>query len=1506
MSTPMAAKDRDALQQVARRYGIADEALVECLRIQAEGSGGFGGTLTEASSDALDGLRRRPLGEVLVARGHLDEARREGFEAELPAALQEDQFQRDLAPGTTILGPAGDKTVHAADARARADAAHGERPRRWNTVVPEVAGASDAPAGEPSGAPRRKLGKYELVAELGHGGMGVVYKAWHPELKTHVAIKVLLLGDGAPAEMLGRFAREARASARLHHPGIVQVFDVGKEEHKTFIVMEYVEGADLDAVLANPVKHGVVPARWSARKRATALPASPGKAVVEARAARPGINFVTALQMTREIAEALQAAHAAGVVHRDLKPLNVLRDRAGRLKVMDFGLARLADDAHSGATLSGTVMGTLAYMSPEQAEGKVNEVDAQSDVYQIGATLYELLTGRPPFSAESRGQLHLKVIQEAPEPPREVNPAIDRDAETICLKAMAREKAKRYATAADLAEDCRRYLAGEPILARPAGMGSRVWSWVRRHRIGVAAASLLTGAVVTAGTIWYFTPGVLDLVVKPAVAVVRIGDRTWTAGKGAPVIRLAAGGYAMNIEAPDFTTESREFLLHRGQTRSMSIDLRHETGLLEATCLPKGSEIVVDDIAYGSVVRKLPLDTGPHRVRAWAEGRFEKERTVAVAHAETAQTHFWLEEGLRWQILGDFGLLHLWPDVDGDGAPDLLRQEMTDLVIRSSADGRKLWTHSMPGLPSRGFTWFDLGGSMGKVILFGRDPGTGVAVECLRPRASQQVPPVWTWSEPARAEGGGIGVTPILVADLTGDGVGELAVSGRHGNLWVLNGSTGELVKQYSIPALAVPGDSDRNQEVGWSPADPRDRNRMVFRRAPSHSMSGDDPAAPMIVTIGCIRIADGVLEWVADFDALGDHIDIDLDGDGVLEVILRSGSSWKVLDLRTGVVRWKGSHALPDPAQGQGPICEDLDGDGISEWLQVDSHGHLIALRLTDDEVLWNVPAGVRCISRDRAGDSWNTWAVHEPWGDPPAASRRLKSAMRTPAGDLVCVLEDSLAALDPRTGAVRWRLAGHFAPFALNLDWDGDGKEEILAAEMQTGLLCIDGDGRRSWTLRLGQTMSPEAVLPDLDGDGLAEICVRTPTLSGIVRCPSVLWSCRADSALLATPVVVRLPGDPSPCVVQLGIWPQEQTVACFDGATGGMRWSLKARRPRNRPPALADWNGDGVDDLVYEDLNVGEGGQKLYVTLCKDGTTFVRLPIEGKEFYSTPVIADFNGDGAPDFATQVWDPPQIQVSDGRTGKTSWAHKTGAANMGTMAATDLNGDGRPDVVAPSFDGNLYALNGPDGKVLWAAPFGGGRAAPAFADLNGDGTPDAAVVAGSGTLWIVDGRNGAVLGNVDGKSQAWGRPTIVQPAGGGTTVIVAAQGGAGVVAYDWTRRKVLWRGPAGEFVGASPVVADLDGDGRLEVVVGAAKRLDQDKILSSMIVLDMATGERLWGLEVGEVGDKVIEADPVVADLDGDGVQDILIATGDGTLQAISGVATRAARKRREETRGR
>ena len=314
------------------------------------------------------------------------------------------------------------------------------------------------------------IGPYELLEEVGRGGWGVVYKAHQTSLDRLVAVKVILNDDFASQTDRDRFASEAKALARLDHPHIVHVFDFGEHRGKPFFSMEFVSGGSLAQKLS--------------------------QAPLDERAAAV---------LLETLAQTLHRVHQAGIVHRDLKPSNVLLSTDGVVKVSDFGLSKSRTDDSKG-TASGNIAGSPSYMAPEQARGDSKRIGPPSDVYALGAILYEALTGRPPFRAASAWETVGQVIHQEPVPPSRLQPGLGRDISTICLKCLEKDPTRRYPSAENLAEDLRRFLDGRPITARSVSGAERLYRWGRRNpRVAGLSAALvlaLVGGLVVSTSQW--------------------------------------------------------------------------------------------------------------------------------------------------------------------------------------------------------------------------------------------------------------------------------------------------------------------------------------------------------------------------------------------------------------------------------------------------------------------------------------------------------------------------------------------------------------------------------------------------------------------------------------------------------------------------------------------------------------------------------------------------------------------------------------------------------------------------------------------------------------------------------------------------------------------------------------------------------------------------------------------------------------------------------------------
>jgi tetratricopeptide (TPR) repeat protein len=311
---------------------------------------------------------------------------------------------------------------------------------------------------EAASIPENHFGKFVRIAQLGRGGMGTVWECYDRNLRRFVAVKIL---EQAGDSTIQRFLREAKVAARLEHPNIARVYEVGSWQNSHYIVMELIQGCNLSA-------------RMELRE---------------------------SLGHLAQAAEAIHFAHEQGVIHRDLKPDNIMVTPAGHVYVLDFGLAREIETSVS-ISVTGTVLGTPPYMSPEQIQGALHRIDARSDVYSLGATLYELAAGQPPFQGAGFAEILSQVVDVDPVAVRQIRPGTPVEIETIALKAMEKDPARRYSSAREFADDVRRYLRGEPILARPSGWCYRLWKRVRRKPLAYGAVSVAVLMLLLSAYIW--------------------------------------------------------------------------------------------------------------------------------------------------------------------------------------------------------------------------------------------------------------------------------------------------------------------------------------------------------------------------------------------------------------------------------------------------------------------------------------------------------------------------------------------------------------------------------------------------------------------------------------------------------------------------------------------------------------------------------------------------------------------------------------------------------------------------------------------------------------------------------------------------------------------------------------------------------------------------------------------------------------------------------------------
>jgi serine/threonine protein kinase/outer membrane protein assembly factor BamB len=1255
--------------------------------------------------------------------------------------------------------------------------------------------AGQRPAGPPPGSTIRYFGDYELLEEIARGGMGVVYKAHQVSLNRIVAVKMILAGQLASPEDVQRFYTEAQTAASLQHPHIVAIHEVGQHEGQHYFSMDLVEGQSL----ATLVRDAPLPPRQAVR-------------------------------YVQIVAEAIQYAHEHGTLHRDLKPSNILIDGHDRPRVTDFGLARRLDGGQ-GLTATGAVVGTPSYMPPEQASADRGKLGPASDVYSLGAVLYELVTGRPPFRAATPLDTVLQVLSVEPAAPRVLNAAVDRDLETILLKCLAKEPAQRYASAEELANDLQRFQKREPIHARPPSLVEQAARWGRKHRrsvilaaiTAVASALLVIGGLLALSVFEEWSHGQLLLTTDGPVLVGELideeGERAtprFTIPTEEP-LSLPAGSYRLRVRGRGFLDDTYQVLLERGREKAFSIGLEDQR-LWKPITVPSTFEVV--NLAGKSDVLLLS-EKGLSRLDG---GSAETIWSVTLDPARQPEL-----AGFRWdwtQLGSPSGkdgydrrhrLLKLAPDLDGDGTGDLVwaSRRQAALLALSGKDGHLLWRYP-PADPKK------------PAVIRQGDPDylrcTGTVV-----------------GEPVTADVNGDGtpdVIAVFVSQEQQSGPVERwveAVSGRTGqSLWrqPLDGSW------FRLPAGTEPP-----QDAAWFPGSGNFMgssfamsSEQLFERSFMRGGLGRGPALP----------------YPAQLMRLGNRP----------VVTLVAGTHLVGLDLATGQPAWAPHDLGFWPVRA--PQFADLDGDGHEDVLLLRQTSEdrltLTALTLPSGATLWQATIGA----------IWDRSWYEDPLDWPVIAhldgNGKLQvitaTADFTPTGKW-----SGVEVREGRTGTLRWQrrltTASRWGQLKqvnrilVGPDVDGDGHREIFTAVLDADDLPHE---RNAWGMTLGGILN-------FDKDYSRPV-VWIDALSGQDG-HSVWWSRQR-------PRNGSLVSRPGPQLARLRWWATgadgwPRLLVPYSPGRASSTWAISAGTGKVLQTGTdldaletADLDGDGLADLYtfHPDLeNEFDHGGKLEAIRAQSPEAWRRLG----GFWQAG--QDYDGDGVPDLLTVLPD-----------------QKTREENA--RAKPDSEQAAKAPPTRP-----VTAISGRDGRILWqgqlrepdrrqsewsslerAVPIRG----PA-ADLDGDGVPDLFAVGETNKLYVQSHKAFSPLAALSGRTR--------QPLWAADLPI-----------HRWFGPQLL-------------ECRDLDGDGRPEVLFISAMDCDEDRDTEQgwsssdlrlwLAVLSGRDGKVLWKQPLSERGQS--QGNPVLApfslvlaDLDGDGILDPIVATGfqqkDGEVQAFSG----------------
>ncbi|MBY0528474.1 MAG: protein kinase [Gemmataceae bacterium] len=1119
-----------------------------------------------------------------------------------------------------------------------------------------------------------QLGDFRIVREIGRGGMGVVYEAEQVSLKRRVALKVLRFGAAPDAEAMQRFQREAETVARLHHTNIVPVFAIGCEQGVHYYAMQFIEGRSLQEVQKEATRHG-----------GTLDPAE---------AARCGL----------QAAEALAYAHQRGVIHRDIKPSNLLLDDEKVLWLSDFGLAKRADEVTMTAT--GMLLGTPRYMSPEQATTLQKPLDHRTDIYSLGATLYELATGRPVFDAETAQAVISQILHTEPVPPRRIQASLPRDLETIILKCLAKEPDQRYSTAQALADDLRAFREGRPIKARRPSVLERARRWVRKNRRSLAlmiatatlAALVAVGAVFGAsqhaesrlGQLALLTDGgylkaeVLGADDQLAVPAFTVPTQEW--------LSLLEGDYRVRLSQPGLLSETVQLHIERGVRQQFKVELGNRQ-LWPTIELDRGDNFEFVDLAGPTDLVIVQRQRGVRRLATsqpnpvWSVS-FERGPKGTFSFAEPFG--FTGESAMAFESYDTRALALPPPDLNGDGVRDLVWGGSFGLIAQSGKDGRLLWYHGWrPELP--------------------------------RAVADAKVRPLYINGGHANGSSG-----RPLVFDVDGDGVPDLiAAVGSVGMEYVVEGTK---------PAKHVTAEPQR-----WLEAVSGKSGQTLWRR-PLEARGGETDAlhAPELVNVGERSI-----------------------------VLLHTGTRVSAFDPKTGAPLWPSRDLGPLPASPfeQAPTLTDipvrprptqlldLDGKGKPDVLLASNGSRLTAIDLASGQPSWpprelgfevvrppqflrinNAPALL--LVRQTGKEALELIAVAWKNGKPlwtktiravwPPRLRKYDWDVELPAPEWPLIYADGdgtmciaipcrpprttpeppddpdvihidfreqssdwagLEVLDSATGTVRWHrnLPAHnssnfpqFDRFVVGPDINGDGRRDLFLASFGRPYRADPGsgsdthqalyvtalsgaDGKTLWLWRqpqrMGGTLEPLGWWqPGRDGHPLLMVACHAPDVAEQLYSPSATYFLTASTGRV------------------------ENVLADIG------------------QPRVADLNGDGIPDLYSLLRPRGGNAQRLHLFTLRSN------PMEAwRRFGKWEPIQDLDRDGIPDllwkdkFGKKTW------AMSGRDGKLLWNTEGEVDLLSPPLPTgDLDGDGVPDLIRSSPLSPL-AISGKTGRPLWS-----------------------------------------------------------------------------------------------------------------------------------------------------------------------------------------------------------
>jgi tRNA A-37 threonylcarbamoyl transferase component Bud32/outer membrane protein assembly factor BamB len=1102
-------------------------------------------------------------------------------------------------------------------------------------------------AARPAGDAPSRLGDFEIVGEVGRGGMGVVYEARQLSLKRKVALKVLRFAGVADKDAMERFQREAETVAQLHHTNIVPIFAIGEQKGVFYYAMQFIEGRSLAAVLEESQKD-----------------AAP-------------LDLVEAARWTLQAAEALAHAHQRNVIHRDVKPSNLILDPAGQVWLTDFGLAKRIDDMT--LSMTGALLGTPRYMSPEQASAAKQPVDQRTDIYSLGATLYELATGKPLFDAESAHGIISQILTTEPPPPRKVRTGLPRDLETIILKCLAKEASARYPTAQALADDLRAFCEGRAIKARRAGIAERSVRWIKTRKKIVAVAAIAAAATLAVAIVSYVT--------LSSMAAARLAHISFATEGPDQHFKVEMLDEAERKTIATFTAPTQEpqvIPAGRYHVRLSRAGQISETAQFEATA---GSSYSAVAALSQRNLWQMPVADGETVEVARLDGRDDvflaRQNELRRMHGATGQAIWQISLAVKDQPLvekgfhGDsHGLMFFWPnsfdvmhstpclirpplDLDGDGTPDLIWASRcwASLVAVSGKSGRVLWCHECrAALPEK----------LREEEIQGRPGSIGGTVV----------------GEPLLAETGGKKIVAAIFA-LNTEQIftksGNWVQRGPQFWLEALNAQTGETLwrRRLALTDQTLMG-SPSYAATTWKRSD-----RTIGAIACENRLFGFDlltgqPAWPD-------RELDAGPPLVVRF--------ADLRGDGELEILLLRETRMEA----------------------------EAAGQGGNSAQAARTELRLTALSPYSATPLWerplkNVVNPVNCRYGRMTSADWD-------WPLLVDLDGKGKPKVVVPYFDHDangCGVE----VLDGATGETDWkrpvsRIPQNWRPpqperIVLGPDLDDDGYREIFAAsyDEETEHVYVDAlsgrDGRILWSnqeivLHRGQPniLPLRWWQPGADGWPMLVVPYGDNFHGGDKVHAMILAASTGrvehEVADLGAPEVFDLNGDGLP---DLLVFDSRGPLASAFGVFGGTLRAIKGMPPlawrvigRNLLPGQ-DFNRDGYTDLLAPEEGVAISGRDAAVLWRSDSLRRAEVVSKGLP------DADLDGDGVPDLLSTPSSylgnrTAKVVATSGRDGKTIWTSDIVMTEDSTLSSTNL--------APPYLAGHIFEVGKkPDVLVLY------------------------------------------------------------------------------------------------------------------------------------------------------------------------------------------------------------